>query len=229
MTMPDVDRTGRVDRRLGTRSVLLWGGLLLAIELAALGVYLRLPTTTVTDPLVLVYPFVWINVGIAAVATTTTAPSSHRQRRIATVVGIGYFLLLAGAGGVIAPGHAVHGHEHTSGLRLVTASLPPGWGPALLYGGAWVTLAVFPYQVIGYLALAYLVGVTVIDAAGSAMAGLVGLFSCVSCAWPILGTVLTGVFGGASAVAGFATAQPYGASTLVFLTAVGLLYWRPLR
>ena len=107
--------------------------------------------------------------------------------------------------------------------------MPPGWGPALLYGGSLVQVSLIPFKAIGYLALSYLIYATVLDAAGSALAGVVGLFSCVSCTWPILGTIVTGVFGGASAVAVVATNQPYGASTLVFLSAVALLSWRPLQ
>ncbi|MDX1745694.1 MAG: hypothetical protein R3324_07135, partial [Halobacteriales archaeon] len=176
-----------------------------------------------------VSPFFWINVALLVFASTAPPPASRRRYVLAGAVCVGYFLLLAGVGGVITPGHAVHGHAHATGLRIAVTSLPPGWAPALLYGGAWLNLALLPFKVIGYAALAYLVGVTVLDAAGSAVAGVVGVFSCVSCTWPVLGTVLAGVFGGASAVAGVAMTEPYGASTLVFLTAVGLLAWRPLR
>jgi hypothetical protein len=180
----------------------------------------------VADPLtfgwVLLQPFVWINVGLLAVLTTRPPPTSARRRYVGLAVAVGYFLLLSYFGGLLAGGMG-------SGFVGVNWTLPPGYSPRLFYDGVLLSLTLEPYKVAGYAALAYLVYVTVLDAAGAALSGVVGLFSCVSCTWPILGTVLTGLFGGASAVAGFATGQPYGASTLVFLSAIGLLYWRPLR
>jgi len=66
-----------------------------------------------------------------------------------------------------------------------------------------------------------------VETAGSAWAGMIGLFSCVSCTWPVLGTVLASAVGSSSVVVVFAVNQPYAASTLVFLSALGLLLWRP--
>jgi cytochrome c biogenesis protein CcdA len=57
--------------------------------------------------------------------------------------------------------------------------------------------------------------------------GILGLLSCVSCSWPILATLVTGVAGSGTAIAGAAYAQSYGLSTVVFVVTVGLLYWRP--
>ncbi len=123
--------------------------------------------------------------------------------------------------------HVAHGHAHETGLRLAYRSLPPGFGPALLYSGSVVSLNLFPYQVVGYAALAYLVYATVLDAAGSAVSGLLGLFSCVSCTWPVIGTVVAGLFGSGSAVYAFALSRSFLLSTLVFVSAVALLRWRP--
>ena len=69
---------------------------------------------------------------------------------------------------------------------------------------------------------------TVIDAAGAAVSGVVGLFSCLSCSWPIVMSLLTGVFGGGSAIVATTFDLSYDISTAVFLVTVGLLYWRPL-
>jgi hypothetical protein len=110
---------------------------------------------------------------------------------------------------------------------VVHLSLPPGMGPAVLYQGAVLRLVLLPYEVVGYAALSYLVYVGVLESAGSTVSGVVGLFSCVSCAWPVVGAVVTTLFGSGSAVALAATTWPYDLSTLVFLSAVGLLYWRP--
>lgn len=103
----------------------------------------------------------------------------------------------------------------------------PGWSPALLYGGDLVRFSLFPYKLVGYLALSYLVFVTLLDVNGSALSGALGFASCVSCTWPILGTAVTALFGGGSILATVATNQPYGLSTFVFATSVGLLVWRP--
>lgn len=214
--------------RPSRRTTLGIAGIVL-LEFLLIGVYVQISPGTITDPLILVYPFVWINVAIWAVLTTSPPGASQRHRRIAGAIGVGYFLLLASVGGLVSPGHAFHGHSHASSFRLVITTLPPGWSPAVLYGGSLIGIALFPFRVIGYLALAYLVYVTLLDAAGSVVSGLIGLFSCVSCTWPVLGTVLTGLFGGTSAVAVVAMNRPYGVSTLVFLSAVALLYWRPLR
>jgi len=128
---------------------------------------------------------------------------------------------LAVAGGLITVGVG----EAATGLRI--APLPPGYGPALLYSGQQVTVTLMPNYLVGYVALAYLVYVTVIDAAGSAAAGLIGLFSCVSCSWPILASLISAITGGGSLLVTSALQVSYGLSTAVFLVTAGLLYWRP--
>lgn len=223
------DVAGAIDRIRPNRRTAFLTGLALNAEALLIILYLHGTTAAVTDPLILIYPFIWINVGVWAIVTTTPPLARRRQWLLAAGIGVSYFFLLAVVSGMVSPGHALHGHGHASGVRLVVSSIPPGWSPALFYGGAYVTVAVFPFRVVGYAALAYLVYTMVLDAAGSAFAGLVGLFSCVSCAWPIVGTIITGLFGSSSAVAAVATNQPYGASTVVFLSAIALLYWRPLR
>lgn len=200
-------------------STVLWAALVLNVEFLIVHLYLRMIGVTVTDPLMLVYPWVWIDVGLWAVSTTSPAPASRRQRRLAGALGVGYFGVLAVAGGLLGAGT-------DTGFRIAWA-LPPGFGPALLYDGEFIRTILQPYKLVGYVALAYLVYVTVLDAVSSALSGVVGLFSCVSCTWPILGTVLTSLLGEASAIVAFATNQPYAASTVVFLSAAGLLSWRP--
>jgi hypothetical protein len=129
------------------------------------------------------------------------------------------------AGGILSPGHILHGHAHSTGFRI--ANLPPGWGLALLYGGSYLNLAVIPYKLFGYLALASLVYATVIEATRNLLSGIVGLFSCVSCTLPVLAAVASGLFGGSSALATAAYSQSYALSTVVFVVTVGLLSWRP--
>lgn len=207
------------------RETVLWGLLVLNIELFALGLYWLVSSAQLTSAGGLrywVYPFVWINVGVWAVLRTDPAPTGTRQRRLAAAVAVGYFVLLGYFGGLF--GLATPG---PSSFRIAALSIPPGWGPAVLYNGSVVAVTLLPFKAVGYAALAYLVYATVIDAAGSAVTGLLGLLSCVSCTWPILASVVTGVAGSGTALAGAVYAQSYGLSTVVFVVTVGLLYWRP--
>ena len=209
------------------RATLLRWGIILNLEAIAVLGYLLVADVTVTEPRFLLYPFIWINVGLWAVLRVTPASASRRTRLLAGLAAVGYFAVLAYAGGLISPGHFFHGHSHGTSLRVAVAGLPPGWGPGVFYTSGLVSVTVVPFKLAGYLALAYLIYATVIEAAGAAMGGVIGLFSCVSCTWPVLGTALAGLFGSASVVASAAQSAPYGLSTLVFLSAVGLLVWRP--
>ena len=196
----------------------------LQLEILLVLGYVIIRDVRITEPLILVYPFLWINVSLWALLTTTTDSSSRRYRYLATAVGIGYFLILAYFGGLLGFG---------TGARMIPLhidwTLPPGYSPVLLYQDSLLRLVIEPYKLVGYLTLAYLVYTTVLDTAGSTVSGVVGLFSCVSCSWPILATAATSLFGSSSAVASFALDQTYGLSTLAFFSAIALLYWRPLR
>jgi hypothetical protein len=222
-----------------TRRDLLVAGAVLNAELLVVLLYLLVEPVTIDDWRFILYGFLWINVGLYAVAKTTPAAASTRTRRVALVIAAGYFLVLAVAGGVLGPSHSSpiaslltdgHLHSHSTGtagtfdLRL----LPPGWGPALVYQGSWIILILMPYKVVGYLSLAYLVYATVIDAARTAVPGSLGLLSCVSCTWPVVGSVVASVFGSGSAIVVAATTWPYDVSTVAFLATVTLLLWRPL-
>lgn len=208
-------------------------GPLAAISLAALIVvqlilavlYVRSPVVGVIENpaafgFTLLQPFIWIDVGLIAVLTTDPPPASGRRWRLGTGLAVTYFIALAYFGGLFAGGAG-------TGVAGVNWTLPPGYSPRVYYDGAMLALALEPYKVVGYASLAYLVYVTILDALGTVLSGVIGLFSCISCSWPILGTVLAGVFGGSSAVTAAALNQAYPLSTLVFLSAVLLLWWRP--
>ena len=209
------------------RETAVLGAALLAAELLAVGVYLAAADVTVTDPFILVYPLVWINVGLWAIWRTSPPPASRRHRWAVGALAVAYLGLLAAAGGLVSVGHLDHAHVHEPSLRVAYATLPPGFGPAVLYSGGWLSLNLLPYQVVGYLALAYLVYATVLEATGAALSGVLGLFACVSCAWPVIGTLVAGLFGSGSAVYAVALSHSYLLSTVVFVTAVALLRWRP--
>lgn len=196
---------------------------LLNAQAALLATYVLVGRARIVDWVPMLVPFVWINVGLAAVYWTDVRPSNARHRAIGIAVGVGYFVVLAYFGGLFGPGSA----ELPTSFDVVLAEIPPGWAPAVLANTPTVRVSILFYQLVGYLALAYLVYATVVDAAGSAVAGLVGLLSCVSCTWPVLGGIVTSVFGSGTAVAAAAQDWTYALSTLVFLVTVALLYWRP--
>lgn len=228
--------TDALARLRPTRTELLFGSIVLGAQALAVMVYLITQPTQILQWRFVVYGLLWINVGLLAIAKTDLPAATTRTRRIGLAVAGGYLLVLAIAGGLVFPtdggplaqllGFETGGHvTEPSGLSVQL--LPPGWGPALIYQGAILTVVLLPYQVVGYLALTYLVFVTVIDAVGSSISGLLGIFTCVSCVWPLFGGVLTTLFGGGSMVAVAAANWPYDVSTIAFLLAVGLLYWRP--
>ncbi|EJN60234.1 hypothetical protein HSB1_08370 [Halogranum salarium B-1] len=212
---------------------------MLNAELLVVLLYLLVEPVRIQSWRFILYGFLWINVGLYAIWKTDPAPSNPRTRRLAILVAAGYFLLLAVVGGVLGPSHSsplaaliTDGHTHSHGATAAAGSfdvrmLPPGWGPSLVYQGAWVMVILMPYKVVGYVALAYLVYATVIDAVTASISGALGLLSCVSCAWPVLGSIVASIFGSGSAVAVAATTWPYDISTVAFLGAVGLLLWRP--
>ncbi len=176
------------------------------------------------------YPFVWINLAVWAIWRTETPSAPRRTKRIAGAIAAGYFLVLAYFGGLVREGHAFHDHGEVppellaSGFRVIF-ELPPGYGPALSYSGMYVTSAVIPHLLIGFIALTYLLYVTILDAGGDASVGLVGLFSCIGCSFPLLFALFSG--GATTAVAAFVYSQAYALSTVVFAFTIGVLYWRP--
>lgn len=201
-----------------------WGALVVGWEILILLAYVIFTDPQFTSLLAwrtVVYPFVWVNVALWAVWRTSPAPTTRRRRLLAGGLGVGYFLVLAYAGGLVGSASGIaYGPYLNNGF-------PPGWSPALLYSGELLRLTVFPFKLVGYLTLSYLVYATVIDAAGSAISGVLGLLSCVSCTWPVVASLATGLFGGTSAVALATTDFSYGISTAVFVVTVGLLVWRP--
>lgn len=168
------------------------------------------------------YPVVWITVGAWALLRTSPAPADRRTRRVAGAVAVGYFLLLGFVGGVFGPSQGV-----ATGLTVQVAELPPGWNPAVLYGGETVQFALLPYTTFGYAVLSYLVYATAIEAKSAVAGGVLGVFSCVSCTLPIVASVLGGFVGGAGALTAAASSLTYGAGTAVFVATVLLLTYRP--
>ena len=200
----------------------LYWGLFFNTQLVAVGLYILLTPVDLSSLRLTGLGLIWLNVSAWVVANSQPEASTPGVRRRAMLLAGGYFGLLLVAGGVVGVGIG----DAATGFRI--AWLPLGFGPALLYSGALVTINLIPIYLIGYAALAYLVYDTVIDTAGSAAAGLIGLFSCVSCSWPIVASVVTAVTGSGSLLVASALQVSYGVSTAVFVITVALLYWRPV-
>jgi hypothetical protein len=195
-----------------------WWCLVVAAEIAVATIYIDLAGMAITEPRYVVYPFVWINVGVWAVLRTQTPRVDRRQWGIATAVAVGYLLVLLWAGGVLLVGLL----EPLPGGAAASVYWDiPGRGPIVVYGTPRLRLSLIPFKAVGYLTLAYLVYARLLDATRAALSGALGLFSCVGCAFSILLPLLgaTTLFG--STLTGFA----WDLSTLVFVFTVALLYW----
>lgn len=203
-------------------STLLYGTLLVNTELLVVLASLFLSGVQVNDPISVAYPFVWINVGLWAVVRTEPTPRNRRHRYLAVALAGAYLLALFVLGGLLwtASPHI--------GETLSVSMLTPGAGPVIAYNGPFVRFTFVPFLVVGYVALAYLLYATLLDAAGSALGGVLGLFSCLSCVWPLLTPILVGIFG-SGATATVAELQSYRTGTAVFVVTVALLYWRPFK
>jgi hypothetical protein len=200
-----------------------WFAVLVAFEALAVVGYFALTDATVYGVRYLLYPFVWINVGVVATVATPTPDADGRTRLLAAGASVLYFLVLAGLSGLLAVELGAHSHAHVHGFQF-TMSVP-GWGPRIAYAGSVVTATFVPFRVVGYLALSYLVYATLLDAVGRALSGVLGLASCISCTLPVLGSLTAGAVGtmGGLAVVSYSV----DVSTAVFVAAVALLALRP--
>lgn len=210
------------------RDVVLLAGALVAVEFLLLSAYLFSSGATVLAPRYLLYPWVWVNVGLLAVWHRWTRPSADGTRTrsghrlLAGGVAVGYGLLLTWLDGTLAAGSAT-----TTAVRVVW-TLPPGWGPAVFYDGSLLRVTLLPFKLVGYAALSALVYGLVCDAQGErAIVGLVGLFSCVSCTLPVAAALVSGLVGGSVGLTAATAPWSYDLSTLSFVLAVTLLWWRP--
>lgn len=211
-----------------------WFTLLVAVEAVGVGGYVLLTNTDVQSLRYLLYPFVWINVGVVGVVHVTPRPTSRRAHVAAAVLAGAYFLVLALLAGLVSvdlaalfgtAGHThSHAHAHVHGLQVTMTT--PGWGPRVGYAGDVFTVNLVPFRVIGYLALSYLVYAALCDVAGAALSGVLGLGSCLSCTLPIAGSLAAGLVGGAGVVAALSTFS-VDLSTAVFVGSVLLLTLRP--
>jgi len=213
ITLPGV---GGVSRR----GLLVWT-LVANVEVAAVVGYFAFTDATLSSPSFTLYGLVWVNTALAVFARYDPPTPGGRRGAVAAVVAGGYGSLLAVFGGVVSPSTAV------SPLGWGVSLLPPGWGPAVVYGGEYVAAILMPARLLGYGALVYLLYGSLAEASRAGVAGLLGLFSCVSCSFPIVAGAVAALVGGGGFVATLTTGVGYGPSTAVFLLTVALLWWRP--
>ena len=202
-----------------------WLSVLVTVEAAAILGYFALSGAAVTSVRYVLYPFVWINVGVVAVVATATPEADRRTRLVAAAVAALYFLTLSALSGLVGLELGAHSHSHVHGLAVTMSA--PGWGPRVAYAGSLLTATFVPFRVVGYLALSYLVYATLLDAAGRAVSGVLGLASCLSCGLPVVGSLAVGAVGTMGGVA--VVAYSVDVSTAVFVAAVALLTLRPGR
>lgn len=196
------------------------------LEAALLAGYFYSTPATVTRVRYVLYPFVWINVVLVAVARTALPRAPRRHHLVAAAVAAVYFVLLANWAGLFVLTSGGHHGVLDSVLGVSIGAGSPGWARVRVVTRA-VAVSFIPYRVVGYLGLAYLVYAAVLDVTGAVVSGAVGLLSCLSCSFPILASLVTGVWGGSVSLMTTVYAYSTDLSTLAFLLSVALLYWRP--
>lgn len=211
------------------RSTIVWGLVLVNVEALFVLTYLAI-TGRSPDLAFLLFPFVWINVGLWALVRTEPPVASSRRKYVAAVLAICYFVALGFLSNMFAPGAAFGSNTPALGFDFVMyGPQPPGWTPHILYNGELIHVSLMPPYVVGFAALTYLVYSTLLDAASLATVGLVGLFSCISCTMPLVAAVVTGAVGASSGALLTAVAPvAYEGGMVLFVVTVALLYWRPV-
>lgn len=204
-----------------SRADLLAAATVVNLELALVVAYFAFTDATLVSPLFTLYGLVWVDVALVVFARYDPPAVGGAARYRAAAVAAGYALVLAYVGGVVGPA------TEMTPAGVGVALLPPGWGPAVTYGGSVVAAVLTPAKVLGYAAIVYLLYGAVAETSGAGLAGVLGLFSCVSCSFPILAGAAASAFGGGGAIAAAAAGLGYGPSTAVFLVTVALLWWRP--
>ncbi|WP_210425016.1 DUF7546 family protein [Halorussus halobius] len=170
----------------------------------------------------LVYPFVWINAAVLALAYAPIPRPTDRRTAGAAALAAGYFLVLCWVGGLVSAGGA-------AGIGTIEVfAATPGWGPILSVTGGAVHVSAVPFKLVGYVGLAALAYAALARTTRGAASALLGLATCVSCTGSVLATVLAGTLGGSSAAVVAATSQSYDLSTAMFVVAVATL-WVALR
>ncbi|WP_411963553.1 hypothetical protein [Haloferax sp. YSMS24] len=209
-----------------------WLLALTLLEGVAVAAYLLFSPVHVESLRYVLYPFVWINVGVAAVLLTTPPQTTGRLRLVAGIAAVAYFVVLAVLAGLISVnlgalfggGHTHAAGGHPTGWQFSLAA--PGWGPRVGYATELFSVVFIPYRVVGFLALAYLVYAALVDTVRTALSGTLGIVSCVGCTFSIAAGLSAGLAGGTGVVSALRVLS-VDLSTVVFVAAVAILVWRP--
>jgi hypothetical protein len=170
---------------------------------------------------IVAYGITWVVIaGLVLLRVEVPRPGGVLDRR-ALAIAVGYTGLLALVGGIVVLTPA-------AGYDVRLALLAPYWGPAPIITTPVLSVFLFPARVLGYITLGVLVYVLAVDTLQSAAVGVIGLFSCISCTWPIVASLLTGLVGSTGALAVLASTYAFDLSTLVYVVTVALLSYRPL-
>ena len=226
----EIDWSQRLERAIPEpSSIVLWAAIVLVETLIVLS-YVEFVNAQLLP--LHVYPFVWLNLSAWVLWHASPPPAPRRTKWAARGLAGVYFLVIAYFGGMLQTGYAFSNTSEVPTDQLVTGlglliELPPGYSPALTYSGYYVTSTVMPYMLVGFLALSYLVYAAILSARASATAGLIGIFSCVGCSFPLVAALLSG--GAASTVAAFVYSRAYTLSTIVFALTLLVLYWQNQR
>ena len=185
----------------------------LATNVVLIIAYLATTDTVVQSLNDTLYPVVWISLSIYLVVSVLRRGPRLTESGLGIAVALGYGLMLAAVGSPIG--------FSSEGTTLMTASATPGWGPIVMYSVGPIGGTLLPFEVVGYAALSYAVGCAVAAGSRGALAGTLGLFTCIGCVLPVIGAVV-GVFGGTAAALQPA-ATSYGLATALFTATVLLL------
>lgn len=213
------------NRRPHLRALVVFN-VLFGLQLLAAVVYGVVFDASPTSLHLFLIPFLWITVSVLAVWYTQPVSRGPRHRLFAFGVSFGYFLLFLVLTGSV--GFSPSTVEPVTGVYGVGIEVDRslGWGPIAFYAGEWIGLRIIPYQLVGYLALSYLVYSAVLNVTQSATAGTLGLILCPGCAAAVIAPVFGSIAGLSSAIALFIR-YTYEISTILFVVAMALLYWQP--
>lgn len=189
--------------------------LFVAVQVLAVVLYFVLTNTVAVTVRHALYPVVWVTLSAWALLNTPLPDDLPRYAPAVAVVSGLYFVALLWLAGLV-------GTAQSPGTAFGVSGASPGWGPVIAYSGESVYLRLIPFQVIGYAALSYLVFVALTDTASSILGAAVGLVSCVGCTWTLVAGALSVV--GSAGVTAFVQSYSYELSTIVFVTAVVVLY-----
>lgn len=185
----------------------------LVVNVALIIAYLAATDTVIQSVNDTLYPVVWIVMSIYLLTALVRRGPNLLDSPRAVAVAVGYFLALAAIGTPIGLG--------SESVSIMTVWATPGWGPIVMYSVGPLGGTLLPFEIIGYAALAYAVGCAVAASSRGALAGTLGLFTCIGCVLPVIGAVVGAVGGTATVVQPAATS--YGLATALFATTVVLL------